>query len=152
MLRRATCAAKGFREEMIGNQLGEALKPEVRKLREHLALARNAVGHDAVEGRDAIRGDEQKGIAQVENLADLAALELLDARQVEVQQCFMRHVAEDGFAALIFNLNSRLGPGGKENARKKPNLPSRAVVAAVSGDSGLNRRRTRISTEGLLMP
>ena len=49
------------------------------KLREHLAFARDAVGHDAIEGRDAVGGDEQEGVAEIEDLADLAGLEFRDA-------------------------------------------------------------------------
>ena len=60
-------------------------EPEIGNLREHLALARNAVGHDDVEGREAVAGDEQQPVAEVEDFAHLAALEFFDAGQFELR-------------------------------------------------------------------
>jgi len=57
----------------------------MRDLREHFALARNAVGHDDVEGGDAVAGDKQKTVAEVENFADFAGADFFDAGQVEVE-------------------------------------------------------------------
>ena len=70
-------------ETMVRHDVRNLIEPKMRQLREHFAFARNAVGHHAIEGRDAVAGHEKKRIAEVENLADLAALELLDARQFE---------------------------------------------------------------------
>src|SRR5229473_4736900 len=76
---------------MIRRQRGEALEPEVRQLREHLAFARDAVGHDAIEGRDPVRRYQQQGLAQIKNFADLAALYLANAGQINLEQWFGRH-------------------------------------------------------------
>ncbi len=76
---------------MIGRQRGEALEPEVGQLREHLAFAWDAVGHDAIEGRDPVGGHQQQGLAQIKNLADLAALYLANAGQIKLEQWFGRH-------------------------------------------------------------
>ena len=57
---------------MIGHERGKFLEPEMRDLREHFAFARNAVGHDDVEGGDAVAGDEQKTVAEVKEFADVA--------------------------------------------------------------------------------
>src|SRR5689334_3206702 len=81
------------------------------KLRKHLALARDAVGHDAIERGNAIRCDEQEGVAEVKDLADLAALELLDAGQVELQQRCGRHVSKDEARGLKFKVQSSSHPG-----------------------------------------
>ena len=41
-------------------------------LGEHLAFAGDAVGHDAVEGRDAVGGDEEEPVSEVEEVTNLA--------------------------------------------------------------------------------
>ena len=71
-----------------GGGLGE---PEIGNLREHLALARNPVGHDAIEGGDAVGGDKQQAVAQIKNFADLAAFQFADAGQFKRQKWFVQH-------------------------------------------------------------
>ena len=61
----------------------------MRNLREHLALARDAVGHDDIEGGNAVAGDEQQAVAEVEDFADFAAAEFFDAGQIELQNWFV---------------------------------------------------------------
>ena len=61
----------------------------MRNLREHFAFARDAVGHDDVEGGDAVAGDEQKTVAEVEDFADFAAADFFDAGQIELQDGFV---------------------------------------------------------------
>ena len=58
-------------------------KPERRDRREHRAFLRNGIGQDAVEGAEAIRGDEQQVIAEVEDFAHFAAGDFADAGKVE---------------------------------------------------------------------
>ena len=70
----------GAGEQMVRLERFGLREPEIRNLREHLAFARNAVGHDDVESREAVGGDEQQAVAEVEDFAHLAALELFDAR------------------------------------------------------------------------
>ena len=57
---------------MVRHEVQHAI-PEEGHLREHLALARNASGQDAVKGGDAIRGDNEEVFAEIKNLADFAA-------------------------------------------------------------------------------
>ncbi len=76
-------------EQMVRHERSKFLKPEMRDLREHLALARNAVGHDDVEGGNAVAGDEQEGVAEVEDFADLAGADFFDAGQIELQDGFV---------------------------------------------------------------
>ena len=102
-------------EQMVGHERGEFLEPEMRNLREHLALARNAVGHDDVEGGDAVAGDEQQPVAEVEDFAHLAAAEFFDAGQVEL---------ENGFTFGICHAEI-IQPGVQS---------SRLKVASVAGD------------------
>ena len=92
--RRASLSANGWRffgsgsfgvgEQVVRLERFGLREPEIGNLREHLALARDAVGHDDVEGRDAVGGDEQQAVAEVEDFAHLAALEFFDARQFEL--------------------------------------------------------------------
>ncbi len=66
-------------------------EPEIGNLGQHLALARNAIGHDHVKGRNPVRRHEQQTVAEVKNLAHLAALELAKTGQVEFEQRSVRH-------------------------------------------------------------
>ena len=84
----------GPREQVVRLERFRLREPEIRNLREHLAFARNAVGHDHVEGRDAVGRDEEQTVAEIKDFADLAAFELLDAGQVQCQQRFGRHAAK----------------------------------------------------------
>ena len=58
----------------------------MRDLRENLPLARNTVGHDTIERRDAVAGYKKKVIPQVKDLADFTALEFLEPGQVDLEQ------------------------------------------------------------------
>jgi hypothetical protein len=49
------------------------LKPEGRKLVKHSSLVRDATGQDDIEGRDAVGGHDEKFIAYVINISDLAS-------------------------------------------------------------------------------
>lgn len=65
--------------EVIGNNAGQLLKPEVGDLRQHRPLARNRRGQDHVKSRQAIRGDNQHLVRiYVINIAHLA---LVNQRQ-----------------------------------------------------------------------
>ncbi len=79
----------GLGEQMIRHERGKFLEPEMRNLREHLAFARNAVGHDDVEGGNAIAGDEQETVAEVIDFADFAGADFFDAGEVELQNRFV---------------------------------------------------------------
>jgi hypothetical protein len=94
---------------MIRDQRRESLEPEMGKLGEHFALVRDAVGHDAIERGDPIRGDEQQGVPEVENLADLAALELLDAGKVQSEQRFICHGKRMDLRQRFSNHKTRAG-------------------------------------------
>src|ERR1700741_5130797 len=89
-----------------GSGLGE---PEVGNLREHLALARDTVGHDAIEGRDAVGGDKQEAVAQIKNFADLAAFQFADARQFKRQKWFVQH--EQNMEVKVSGLKFKVARG-----------------------------------------
>jgi len=83
---------------------------------EHLALARNAVGHHAVKGGDAVRGGEEQPVAEIKHFANLAAFEFADAGQIELQNWFV-HRPEYGVRAARWKVESRVfwpvpGAGG----------------------------------------
>ena len=62
-------------DEVIGaDELGE-VEPEPRQLRQDLALEGDERGQDVVEGRDAVRGDDQELVADFIDVPDLAFLE-----------------------------------------------------------------------------
>ena len=88
------CKAAGKRivgagQQMVRHERGKLIEPEIRNLGEHLALTRDAVGHDDIKRRDAVAGDQQQPVAEVENLADLAAAQFLDAWQLEREDRFV---------------------------------------------------------------
>src|SRR5215469_4753972 len=55
---RITVRVRGH--QVIGNDIFQEIKPEQRKLREHVALVRNARGEHVVKGRDAVGGYKQQ--------------------------------------------------------------------------------------------
>ena len=70
---------------MIGLERLRLAEPKIRNLGQYLTLARNAHGHDDIECGDAIRRDEQQTIAQVKDVAHLAALEFPNAGQIQTE-------------------------------------------------------------------
>ena len=106
MVRRASCGGIGLkagrqgivavREEVIGLEGFRLCEPEVGDLGQHFAFARDAVGHDDVKGGDAVGGDEEQAVAQVEDLAHFAALELAHAGQIELEQGLICHAGKYG--------------------------------------------------------
>ena len=72
---------------MVGLKRSELFEPKIGELREDLALARDAVGHDAVEGGDAVGGYEKQPVGvQAVHIADLAAGVKFQFREVGLQQ------------------------------------------------------------------
>ncbi len=96
MLRRANTDGKPLQSggqrvarvglQVVGNGGRGAVEPEIGNLRQHLALARDAVGHDAIKGGNAVGGDEQEVFAQIEDFADFAGFEFIESGQVQLQQ------------------------------------------------------------------
>jgi hypothetical protein len=78
----------------------------MRNLREHFALARNAVGHDDVEGGDAITRDEQETVAEVEDFADFAGADFFDAGEIELQNGYVVHRAKNKDSGPKFKVQS----------------------------------------------
>ena len=66
--------------DVVGKE-NKFFKPEGGKLGEHLPLAWNGGGQDAVKGGDAIGGDEKQVFAKVVNIADLAGGDFGNARK-----------------------------------------------------------------------
>ena len=89
-IRRQELAGVAGNEVML-EALAELLEPEQADGGEDLALVGNAVGHDDVVGADAIGGDDEQALAQVVNVAHLAATD----REGEVasNEC-VEHVGE----------------------------------------------------------
>ena len=80
------------RDHVVGaNELGE-VEPEPRELGEDLALERDERGQDVVEGRDAVRGDDQELVADLIDVPDLALLEKSESGQNDIRVSFF-HVA-----------------------------------------------------------
>lgn len=61
------------------------IEPEVGNLGENLSFQWDAIGKDTVKGGDAICGDEQQGVAEIEYLANFAGPEFRETRQIDCQ-------------------------------------------------------------------
>ncbi len=84
----------------------EFSEPEVAEGREDFSFVGDAIGHDAVEGADAVGGDDQKLIAKIVNVADFAMTD--GERQVRL---------EGGFGhAGGQRMRGRIAQQSKENA------------------------------------
>ena len=57
---------------MVFHDAIEQLEPELGELSEHLALVRNLVLQNVVEGRNAVGGHKQQLVAQIVQIAHLA--------------------------------------------------------------------------------
>jgi len=66
-------------EQVMGLERRRLRKPEMRELGQHLALARDAVGHDAIERGNAVGGHKEQAVAQVEDFPHFAAFQAGDA-------------------------------------------------------------------------
>ena len=60
-------------DQMVRDEIANQAEPERRELREHLALVRDARAEDVVEGGDAIGRDDQQLVAEIVDVAHLAA-------------------------------------------------------------------------------
>ena len=68
---------------MIGLERRGLREPEIGNLFEDFALARNAVGHDAIKGRNPVRGDKEQAVAEIKYFPDLAAFQFAEAGEIE---------------------------------------------------------------------
>ena len=58
---------------VVRDEVAQEIEPKQRNLREDAAFARNATGEDAIEGRDAVGGDDEQAVLSDRiNVADLA--------------------------------------------------------------------------------
>ena len=64
----------------------QKIEPVDGQLGEHLALARNTVGQDHVEGGNAVRGDEENIFAGLINVANFSARNELDTGEVAFKE------------------------------------------------------------------
>ena len=90
MARPSSCG--GVRGELAGeilrgdhvmrNDVRELLEPEKRKLRQHAALIGNRRGENDVEGREPVGGDDQQAIAELVDVANLAAAAKLQSGKI----------------------------------------------------------------------
>jgi hypothetical protein len=75
----------GFRgQEMVGQDQADEIEPELRQLRQDLALVRDERGQDPVKGRDAVRGYDQELVADLKNVPDFALFEKRHTGQLKV--------------------------------------------------------------------
>jgi hypothetical protein len=80
---------------ILGNVPGLA-EPEFAQGGEDAALLGDGVREYDIERADTIGGNEEQRISQIEDLAHLAALELLDAWEIDLRHC-VRHGARLNF-------------------------------------------------------
>ena len=69
---------------MVGLKSGHLGEPEIGYARQNFALARNAIGQDAIKGGYAVGSDEQKPVTQVKYLAHFAAFEFAEPGQLKL--------------------------------------------------------------------
>ena len=69
---------------MRRREVPQIVEPENGKLREDFALIGNPRGQNVVERGDAVGGHDQQVLAQIVNIADLAARDALDAMEFRV--------------------------------------------------------------------
>ena len=55
-------------------RLVEQFEPEQAGLRQHAPFVGNAGGQDPIEGADPVGGNQQQAVAEIINIADLAAM------------------------------------------------------------------------------
>ena len=68
-------------DEVVRNKV-ENVIPEYRHLREDLAFSRDCCWQDAVEGRNAVGGDNEEAVAEIENLTDFSTAKFFDAGKI----------------------------------------------------------------------
>ena len=111
---------------MIRHDRAGLVKPEMGELREHDPFERNPVGQDAIERRDAIGGDQEQTIAEIEDVTDFAALEFPDAAQINLEQRICRRC---NWTAVGFHSRARIvaprfrsqgSTGGAGNRKIRP--------------------------------
>ena len=66
-------------DHVVFNHITGAVEPEFGNHIQHLALVGDAVGHDAIEGRNAVGGYEEVLVAKVVHFTNLAGLKFFDA-------------------------------------------------------------------------
>jgi hypothetical protein len=95
----------------------------------------NAIGHDHVESGNAVGRDKEQPVAEVEDFADLAALELLDAGQIELKQSSIVRVCH-GAKYAAQGSRFKVQSSGFAVIRHHPsfNAASRLAVAGESGN------------------
>ena len=82
-VRRASAAGKratSVVDQMVRHEIGDAIEPERRQLRQHAALVGNAGAEHVVERRDAIGRDDQQ--VRVVDRVDVAHLASANERQI----------------------------------------------------------------------
>ena len=60
-------------DHVIGNHVLQQIEPEQRKLRQHAAFVGYSGGQHHVERRQPVRRDDQQPVAEIVNVAHLAA-------------------------------------------------------------------------------
>ena len=68
------------------HEIAHALEPEPGQLRQHLSLVRDAGAEDVVERGDAIGGDDQQLVADLVDIANLAAAVKSQAIEIGLEE------------------------------------------------------------------
>ena len=76
---------------MVRHETGHAVEPKVREHGEDFAFLRDAVGQHDVVGADAVAGQHQETVSEVEHFTDLAAADLGDTGEIKLKQSIARH-------------------------------------------------------------
>jgi len=118
---------------MVGLKPGRLFKPKMGNLGEHLAFARDAVGHNAIKGGYSVRSDKQQAVAKVKDLAHFAALHFFEAGQIQIQQGFVCHGRKYGLVVQKVKAEIKIPPGLLFGDHRRP---VGCVVLSLHGGFG----------------
>src|SRR6266849_8021013 len=132
---------------MIGEDVFQKIEPEERKLRQDAPFVGNGSEHDDVEGREAVGGHDEQVVAQVIDVAHLAARQRRDAREICLlndfccRTCVHDHVAPDKVSSI---LSHRL----PMSMRHKHNSGEEKLVAGIVSSNERKKGAKELRPEG----
>ncbi len=117
-------------QNVIGEDIFQEIEPEERELRQDASLVGYRRGHDDVEGREAIRSHDKQAVAQIIDIAHLAARQRRDARKICLSNDFWcrTRVHDSGAPDKVFSILSHRSP---MSMRPENNSGEENLVAAI---------------------
>jgi hypothetical protein len=79
------------RDEVIADDVGHLPEPELGERRQDFTFSGDGVRHDDVEGRDPVRRHDEQILPQIVEVADLAAVDELQAFEICLVEGWLGH-------------------------------------------------------------